>query len=100
MERITALPRLPSRANDANKGDFGRIVVIGGSRGMSGAPCLAARGAYRGGAGLVRVTVPESIWDIVATKIDECLTEGVGNRGATAFSKNDFKAVSKACEWG
>ena len=64
---------------------------------MAGAPCLAARGAYRGGAGLVRVAVPEAIWDIVAVKLDECLTEGLGCGGI--FAKSDFKTLSKSCAW-
>jgi NAD(P)H-hydrate epimerase len=70
------LPRLPPRRDDAHKGDFGLALIVGGSRGMAGAPCLTARGACRGGAGLVRVAVPEAIWDIVAAKLDECLTDG------------------------
>lgn len=100
VQFVTNVPRLPARAGDANKGDCGKIVIIGGSRGMAGAPCLAARGAYRGGAGLVRAAVPSSIWDVVAIKLDECLTEGFGKPGAASFSKNDFSALQKSCEWG
>src|SRR5262249_48681821 len=48
------------------KGDFGRILVVAGSRGMSGAAILCARAALRGGAGLVRVACPESVLPIVA----------------------------------
>jgi NAD(P)H-hydrate epimerase len=58
--------RLPARARDAHKGDFGRVLVIAGSRGMSGAAVLAGSAALRGGAGLVRVAVPRGIWSIVA----------------------------------
>ena len=67
---------LPVHAKDAHKGTRGRVLIVGGSRGMSGAPCLSARGAYRAGAGLVRVAVPKTIWDIVAIKLDECTTLG------------------------
>lgn len=63
---MDALPRLPLREGAANKGDFGRVLVIAGSRGMSGAAVLAGQGVLRGGAGLVRVALPEGIWGVVA----------------------------------
>src|ERR1700730_2281897 len=66
MELVTRLPTLPSRAPDSNKGDFGRVLVIAGSRGMSGAALLCGSAALRAGAGLVRVAVPQEIWQIVA----------------------------------
>ena len=47
------LPRLPSRAPDSHKGDYGRALLIGGSRGMSGAIALAGMATLRSGAGLV-----------------------------------------------
>lgn len=55
------LPRLPLRRLDAHKGDFGRILVVGGSAGMIGAPALAAQAALRGGAGLVVMAVPQYV---------------------------------------
>jgi ADP-dependent NAD(P)H-hydrate dehydratase len=64
---ITDVPALPPRAVDANKGTFGRVLIVAGSRGMSGAAVLCASGALRGGAGLVRLAVPEGILPIVAT---------------------------------
>jgi ADP-dependent NAD(P)H-hydrate dehydratase len=63
---VTEVPRLPSRPPDSNKGSFGRVLIVSGSRGMSGAAVLCASGALRGGAGLVRLAVPEGIWTIVA----------------------------------
>jgi len=63
---VTALPRLAPRKADAHKGDFGRILVIGGSRGMIGAPALAANAALRGGAGLVTFAVPVDVQLTVA----------------------------------
>ena len=64
---VTDVPHLPPRAADANKGTFGRVLVVAGSRGMSGAAVLCASAALRGGAGLVRLAVPEGILPIVAT---------------------------------
>jgi len=66
------IPCLPAREKAAHKGQVGRAVLIAGSRGMSGAACLAGLGALRGGAGLVRVLTPTSIQPIVAMS-DPCL---------------------------
>jgi len=67
MQQINEVPKLKARASDAHKGDFGRVAVIAGSFGMSGAAALAGRAALRAGAGLVRVAVPKSILAIVAS---------------------------------
>jgi NAD(P)H-hydrate epimerase len=62
----TPLPRFPTRAADSHKGDYGRALLVGGSRGMSGAISLAGLATLRSGAGLVTVAVPRSIQDVVA----------------------------------
>ncbi len=62
---------LPDRKIDAHKGDFGRILLLCGSRGYTGAAALAALGALRCGAGLVYLGVPESIYAIEAVKLTE-----------------------------
>ena len=62
---------LPDRDPWAHKGNFGRILLLCGSRGYTGAAALACRGALRTGAGLVFLGVPESIYAIEATKLDE-----------------------------
>jgi NAD(P)H-hydrate epimerase len=67
VEATTELPVLPPRAADSHKGDFGRVLVVAGSRGMSGAAALAGQGALRGGAGLVFVAVPGEILPIIAS---------------------------------
>ncbi|MDD5064847.1 MAG: NAD(P)H-hydrate dehydratase [Phycisphaerae bacterium] len=67
MQIIKNIPKLKPRRPDAHKGDFGKVCIIGGCIGMSGAPALAGRAALRAGAGLVRVAVPESILPIVAS---------------------------------
>lgn len=59
---------LPPRKADGHKGDFGKVLIVGGAVGYTGAPCLAAQGAVRGGCGLVYVGVPESIWAVEAGK--------------------------------
>ncbi len=70
---VVEVPSLPPRPLDANKGTFGRVLIVAGSRGMSGAAVLCATAALRGGAGLVRVAVPESILSLVA-QANPCYT--------------------------
>ncbi len=60
------VPGLPGRPPTMHKGQAGRVAIVAGSRGMSGAAVLSALGALRGGAGLVRVYCPLSIQPIVA----------------------------------
>ena len=62
---------LPDRDPWAHKGNFGKILLLCGSRGFTGAAALAARAALRTGAGLVFLGVPECIYAIEAVKLDE-----------------------------
>lgn len=61
----------PERKQESHKGDYGRLLLLCGSRGYTGAAALAARAALRVGAGLVYLGVPESIYAIEAAKLDE-----------------------------
>lgn len=61
-----ALPTLPPRAADSHKGDYGSGLLIGGSRGMTGAIALAGLSALRGGAGWVRLAVADRCLETVA----------------------------------
>jgi ADP-dependent NAD(P)H-hydrate dehydratase len=69
VENVSPAPlALPGpRPRDGHKGTFGKVLVIAGSRGMSGAAVLSGRGALRGGAGLVYLAVPSSIQAIVSS---------------------------------
>ena len=64
---------LPDRDINAHKGDFGKILLLCGSKGYTGAAYLAAMGALRSGAGLVFLGVPESIYAIEAVKLNEAI---------------------------
>ena len=68
-EQIASM--LPARPLDAHKGTFGKALIVGGSANYVGAPCLAAEAAYRVGAGLVTLAVPQRIHPIVAAKVTE-----------------------------
>ena len=65
------LQLLPDRPVHSHKGDYGKILLLCGSRGYTGAAALSAMGALRSGAGLVYLAVPESIYTIEAMKLTE-----------------------------
>ena len=77
IQLVNTIPHPPARKDDAHKGDCGRALIVAGSRGLSGAACLAGTGALRGGAGLVTMAVPDGILDIVATYEPSYLTCGL-----------------------
>ena len=86
------LPRLPPRRDDAHKGDFGLALIVGGSRGMAGAAGLAGMAALRGGAGLVRLAVPEPCLDAIAGFEPSYMTvplvaDATGRIGPGAFER-------------
>jgi NAD(P)H-hydrate epimerase len=62
-----ALPCLPPRDAHSHKRDFGLALLVGGSRGMSGAIALAGMAALRGGAGLVKLAIPDACLETVAS---------------------------------
>ncbi|MCK4268236.1 MAG: NAD(P)H-hydrate epimerase, partial [Actinomycetia bacterium] len=66
---------LPNRQTDAHKGDCGRVLVIGGSVGMTGAVAMSSQAALKIGAGLVTLGVPESLNSILETKLTEVMTK-------------------------
>ena len=72
-EKPNSPVRLPKRARESSKRDYGRLLILAGSRGYTGAPSFASRAAVRGGAGLVWLGVPESIYAVTAVKNDEAM---------------------------
>lgn len=60
----------PPRKQNTHKGDYGRILILAGAEGYTGAPSLAAKAALRSGAGLIYLGVPEAVYPIVASKLD------------------------------
>lgn len=74
MYEVKSLPKISSRKPDTHKGDYGRILVLAGSCGMTGASCLCSKAALRAGAGLVTLGIPESLQGIVASKLTCVMT--------------------------
>lgn len=72
---------LPERKRDAHKGDFGRVLLLCGAVGYTGAPALAAMAAARTGAGLIFVGVPQSVYPIVASHLLEPMVFPLAEEG-------------------
>ena len=84
MNKITleyARGAIKKRRSDAHKGDWGKVLVIAGSKGMAGAAVICGRAAFRAGAGLVRIAIDEELYPIIqiglpeATCVDRSFTE-------------------------
>jgi len=86
---------VPSRAADSHKGDFGRVLVIAGSVGRTGAAHLCGMGALRSGAGLVTVATPRSCVATIASMAPEYMTEPLDE---TASGTVDFSAIERVLE--
>ncbi len=91
-----------ARKPDANKGNFGHVLVVGGSVGKAGAAAMAGMAALRSGAGLVTVATPKSVLDTVAGFAPELMTEplaetesGAISMRALEYGKFDEIAASK-----
>lgn len=84
---IHELPRLPRRTADGHKGVYGKVLVLAGSRGMSGAAVLCGRAALRSGAGLVQVACPSCIQTEVAIGHPCYTTFGIRQHADGTFSE-------------
>lgn len=96
------LPQLPKRRTDSHKGDYGRALLVGGSRGMAGAIGLAGMAALRSGAGLVTVGVPEPCLDTVAAFEPSYMTfplpaDACGRIAADARNELETQVMAATC---
>lgn len=73
LEKADLVKLIPKRREDSNKGTYGKVLVIAGSKGMSGAAFLAAKAAYITGAGLVRIYTEESNRQILQQLLPEAI---------------------------
>lgn len=86
---------LPRRAPDTHKGRQGRLLVVGGSPGLTGAPALAARAALRSGAGLVTLAVPERLSAILEGKLTEAMTYPCPETAAGALAPAALERITE-----
>jgi NAD(P)H-hydrate epimerase len=88
------IPTLPARHPDSHKGDFGRILVIGGARGMTGAISLTGLAALRSGAGLVTLATPQCCQSIVAHFNPTYMTRGLPEDEAGRFAASAWTELT------
>ncbi len=86
---------LPERDPRVHKGRTGRVLIVGGSVGLTGAVALAARAATRAGAGYVQVAVPASLNDPLEAKLTEQMTIPCPETGARAFALDALEPILK-----
>jgi NAD(P)H-hydrate epimerase len=86
---------LPDRVADSNKGTYGRVLIIGGSRGKSGAAAMAGQAALRSGAGLVTVATAESALQMVAITMPELMTEPLAETGEGTIANQSVAQLTK-----
>jgi len=86
---------LPARRKNTGKGDYGRLLIVAGSKGMTGAAAIAAKAALRAGAGLVTLACPDSEQPVLAAALSDIMTLPVSSR-AGAFS---LKAADEILDW-
>ena len=91
---------LPARPADGHKGTFGKVCLLGGSVGYTGAPVLCAGAAVRSGCGLVYLGVPECVWQIAAAKCLCAMPFPLPEKdGALALSgAADFRRRAEGCD--
>lgn len=96
ITKITAeflRPLLPPRKKDSHKGDYGKVLIAAGSKGMTGAAVLAARAALKAGAGLVTVACPDSEQPVIAAGVPEAMTLPLPSKGG-GFSLSAAAALA------
>lgn len=94
LNHDAVLSLLPDRDPWGHKGTFGKVLLLCGSRGYTGAAYLAAMGALRSGAGLVFLGVPESIYEIEAVKLNEPVVFPLPDTGG----KMSAHAIEEICK--
>ena len=90
----------PKRPPDSHKGDFGHVFVIAGSSGYTGAAYLTSQAAVRSGSGLVTLAIPESLYDIMATKLTEVMVRPMpetNSRSLSLRAEEELLRFSEKC---
>ena len=94
---IRSIAKKLKRPATAHKGTFGRVFILAGSRGMTGAAHLAGMGALRSGAGLVTVGVPDAVYRIIAKRESELMVRPFPSTRQGTFSLKGLLEIKRFC---
>ncbi|MDE0088969.1 MAG: NAD(P)H-hydrate dehydratase [Candidatus Poribacteria bacterium] len=84
---------IPVRSPASYKGSYGRVLVVAGSTGMTGAAALASEAAFRVGAGLVTLTIPKSLNPILEVKLSEVMTLPLPETEAGSLAESSTSTI-------
>ncbi|HDY67015.1 MAG: NAD(P)H-hydrate dehydratase [Candidatus Scalindua sediminis] len=98
MLRVKNLPKLISRKKNTHKGSYGRVLVLAGSPGMTGAAYLCCKAALRSGSGLVTLGIPKSLNFVMETKLTCVMTHPLPETKALTLSNKGREEILKLCE--
>ena len=94
LEPLDVMGFLPDRTPEMHKGDRGRLLVVGGSPGLTGAVAMASEAAVRAGAGLVTAGVPLGLNDILEVKLTEAMTLPLPQLETRVLSRDAFETIA------
>ncbi len=98
MINVKKLPKLATRKSNTHKGNYGRVLVLAGSPGMTGAAYLCSKAALRSGSGIVTLGIPESLNPIMEVKLSCVMTYPLPETKASTLSNKGRKDILKLCE--
>jgi ADP-dependent NAD(P)H-hydrate dehydratase len=92
---VHEIPKLPRRDPAGHKGTYGKVLVLAGSRGMSGAAVLCGHAALRAGAGIVQVASPADVQPVIATTYPAYTTVGIRQHADGGFGDGTAEEVTE-----
>ncbi len=98
MVKIKSLPKLNPRKNNTHKGSYGRVLVLAGSPGLTGAAYLCSKAALRSGSGIVTLGIPESLNPVMEAKLTCVMTHPLPETKVSTLSKKGRTEIIKLCE--
>ena len=98
MQRVKVLPELVTRKKNTHKGNYGRVLILAGSPGMTGAAYLCSKAALRSGSGIVTLGIPESLNPVMETKLTCVMTYPLPETGEHTLAYKGREKILELCE--